>query len=208
MLSQPVRTTARRSLPEVAADEAALLQLARRDGRRPFLRLMHRLDRATSGALLFAASPQALAPIARAWRGGHVERRYLALIEGEPDFDRREIDAPIARDREGDWRFAVAPGGRRAETAVNVVARGKGAALVSCSLGSGRTHQVRVHLAHLGFPVAGDRLYGSGLAAPRPLLHAASIALPHPRDGRRLEVESPLPEDFRSRAAELAIAIE
>ncbi|HEV8629890.1 MAG TPA: pseudouridine synthase, partial [Thermoanaerobaculia bacterium] len=86
--------------------------------------------------------------------------------------------------------------GQPAATAIRVRSAAGGVALVDCRLRTGRTHQVRVHLAHLGFPVLGDRLYGARRTAPRPLLHASWLALPHPRSGERVTITAPLPADF------------
>jgi 23S rRNA pseudouridine1911/1915/1917 synthase len=196
VLSQPV---AGRGDDALSLDQQLLLALAWREGRRPFLRLVHRLDRVTSGALLFARTREALPALSRAWREGVVGRRYLAVVEGHPDFTERALDDAIARDPGHEWRFRVSPAGKPARTLVSVVRRlDDGLALVSCTLTTGRTHQVRVHLAAAGHPVLGDRLYGSTrpTAAPRPLLHAATLDLPHPRTGERLHVEAPLPVDF------------
>ncbi|HEX4953816.1 MAG TPA: RluA family pseudouridine synthase [Thermoanaerobaculia bacterium] len=195
VLSQP---SEERALGELAADERLLLHLAVREDRPPFLRLVHRLDRATSGLLLFARSPAATEPLARLWREGKVERRYLAMVEGRPDFETRLVEAPIGRVAGGAWRFEVSPTGKPAATEVRVIEAGERFSRVECRLRSGRTHQVRVHLAHLGHPVAGDRLYGARQPGPtRPLLHAAELALPHPKDGRPLRLVAPVPADFQ-----------
>lgn len=184
---------------ETPFDEQVLIAKAVETGTRPFLRLLHRLDRVTSGAILFARHRDALAPLTAAWKDGLVERIYLAVVEGRPDFDCTEIENPIARDRSHNWRFTTDPTGRRARTEVRVTGRPEnGLAVVRCRLITGRTHQVRVHLASIGHPVLGDRLYGSQRAAEvdRPLLHAASLCLPHPRNGDRLRIVSPAPEDI------------
>ncbi len=196
MLSQPVGGRS----GDVSADQRLATQLALRDGMRPFLRLVHRLDRLTSGVLLFVRAEQALPAVAAAWAAGEVERLYLAVVEGEPGFERAELDGPIRRDRSHAWRFEVAADGKPARTTVRVLRRSSGLALVSCRLATGRTHQVRVHLAAAGHPVVGDRLYGSRRRPqpPRPLLHAHQIALPHPASGARLLVRCPLPDDFRA----------
>ena len=195
LLSQPVD---RPGEHELAADDAVRLRLAASTGRRPTLHLAHRLDRVTSGVLLFSCRDEANAALARSWSAGRVERRYLAVVEGLPDFSQREVDEPIGRDGPR-WRFAVKPEGKPARTDLEVLARGDGWAVVECRPRTGRTHQVRVHLAHVGLPVMGDRLYGARPAgtARRPLLHAAGLALPHPRDGRRTEIEAPAPADMR-----------
>lgn len=196
VLSQPAEGSPR---GELAIEQQLLLALAARDGRRPFLRMVHRLDRTTSGAVLFARTEQALPRLAASWRAGTVDRRYLAVVAGDPGFDELEIELPIARDPAHRWRFRVDEAGRPARSSVRVLARHAGrTALVECRLHTGRTHQVRVHLAAVGHPVAGDRLYDAPaqLGAPRPLLHAAGLELPHPGDGRRLRISSPLPADF------------
>ena len=181
---------------EIAFDALVLLALAAREGRRPYLRMVHRLDRQTSGLVLFARAPQALPELTRAWGEGRVEREYLAIVDGVPEEEQLTVTAPIGRDQEHRWRFRVDPDrGRPASTEVRRIACSGGRALVRCRLLTGRTHQVRVHLASIGHPVTGDRLYG-GSSGPRPLLHAARLALPHPRTGELLEVESPLPEDM------------
>ncbi len=200
VLSQPAekRPGDAADAPELAMDEQLLLRLAWEEGRPPFVRLVHRLDRNTTGVLLFARRPEATAPLARAWREGQVERGYLAMVEGEPEWQAREVDAPIARAPGGDWRFEVSPRGERALSSVRVRAAANGIALVECLLRTGRTHQARVHLAHVGHPVLGDRLYGARQRAPRPLLHAAWLELPHPQTRARTRIEAPLPADFAS----------
>lgn len=194
VLSQPADI---RQPGELAYDEQVLLALSHREGRKTFLRLVHRIDRLTSGLLLFARSPEALGPLAQAWQAQRVERLYLALVEGQPSFAETHVSAPIGRDAAHAWRFEVDAAGQAAQTEVRVLTAGQPLSLVECRLVTGRTHQVRVHLAHLGFPVAGDNLYGARLRGPvRPLLHAARLALPHPATGETLTVSSPLPEDF------------
>jgi RluA family pseudouridine synthase len=196
VLSQP----AEHAQPDdLAFDQLLLLDLAQRHGRRPFLRLVHRLDRLTSGAFLCALNPQALPPLTRAWAEGRVDRRYLALVEGHPDFDTEDVRLPIARDPDHAWRFLATDEGRQAHTRLRVIDRGPDdIAVLECRLMTGRTHQVRVHLAAIGHPVVGDRLYGSRRlsVAERPLLHATMLALPHPRDGRPMRVISPPPSDI------------
>jgi len=184
---------------ELALDQQVLLALALEEGRRPFLRMVHRLDRTTSGVVLFARRAEALPGLSRSWSEGNVERVYLAVVEGVPEHDRTVIDAPIARDQAHAWRFTIAPQGRTARTEAEVIARlDRGLSLLVCRLGTGRTHQVRVHLASAGHPVLGDRLYGSRRAdeVGRPLLHAWSISLPHPASGELLRVVCPPPADL------------
>lgn len=195
LLSQPA---ARRREGELAMNELLTLHLALRQGERPYVRLVHRLDRETSGVMLFGRCPDALPELAAAWREERCSRTYLAIVEGRPRFESKTIDAPLARDRGHVWRFEVAARGRPARTEVHVLGEGaQGTSLVACTLGSGRTHQVRVHLAHIGHPIAGDRLYGAGRTdAPRALLHAARLVLPHPRSAIPVQVQAPLPPDL------------
>lgn len=184
---------------EMAFDQQVLLAKAIEEGKRPFLRLLHRLDRVTSGAILFARNREALPVLTAAWREGLVERVYVAVVEGVPEFEHIEIDQPIGRDRSQAWRFMADPTGRPARTDARVIARtGEDLAIVECRLITGRTHQVRVHLASEGHPVLGDRLYGSKRAdsVGRPLLHAASLTLPHPRTREKLHLVCPPPEDI------------
>lgn len=196
VLSQPAEES---RAVENSFDQIVLRAVALREGRRPFLRLLHRLDRVTSGAILFARDPQALPHLTRAWSSGQVERLYLAVVEGKPATETFEIDKPITRDWNHKWRFQTDPSGKSARTEVRVLAESEnGLAVVRCRLITGRTHQVRVHLASVGHPVLGDRLYGSIRAAEaiRPLLHAASLVLPHPDSGETLRVVCPPPTDF------------
>ena len=188
---------------ELALDQRVLLRLAWTGGRRPFLRTIHRLDRRTSGLVVFARNRHVLPALDRAWRSGAVERLYLALVEGEPAEDKGAVDAPIGRDRNHAWRFCVDPDGKPARTNYRVLDRGDRRSALLCRLETGRTHQVRVHLAELGHPVAGDRLYGGdGVDAPRPLLHAWGMAFPHPKTGETLSLTAPIPDDLRTRLSD------
>ncbi len=197
VLSQPAEGRAPEDDP--AFDQQVLLALAWRSGRRPFLRMVHRLDRTTSGAVLFARLPEALPELSRAWAEGRVERRYWAIVEGRPAAQRFTVDRPIARDPDHRWRFRCADGGKPCRTEIEVLAELEDdLSLVGCRLITGRTHQVRVHLANAGHPVLGDRLYGSRRAgmADRPLLHAVALGLPHPATGEPLIVVCPPPSDL------------
>ncbi len=195
MLSQP----SSKQPTELAVDQLAVLSLALATGTKPYLRMVHRLDRLTSGVTLFAHNPQAQAPLVKAWAEGAVERRYLAVIEGSPEIGETLIDEPIGRDPNHDWRFCVADDGRTARTEVKVTAHIENdLSIVECRLLTGRTHQVRVHLAAWGHTVLGDRLYGSRRAneVQRPILHAVLLSLPHPKDGTPITITAPVPEDM------------
>jgi len=196
VLSQPAES---QPASELAFDQIVMLGLAAREGHRPYLRLVHRLDRNTSGVVLFSRAAKAMRPLTEAWRSGAVDRRYFAVVEGHPEFDVYDLDQPIDRDVTHEWRFVTSAGGRPAHTRVRVVDRlPSGFAFVECQLLTGRTHQVRVHLAESGHPVAGDRLYGGRRSADvaRPLLHAIMLSFPHPRSGERRTVVCQPPRDF------------
>jgi len=197
VLSQPAEGQRPGDAP--AFDQQILLSLAWRDGQKPFLRLVHRLDRMTSGAMLFARSPDILPKLSRAWGDGQVERFYLAVIEGHPASDTFAVDSPIARDHNHRWRFQSDDGGKPSRTEIEVLAAiDDDLSVVGCRLVTGRTHQVRVHLATAGHPVLGDRLYHSKRAdlVQRPLLHATALSLPHPATGEHLHVVCPPPVDI------------
>ncbi len=171
--------------------------------------IVHRLDRDTSGVMVVAADADARRALLAQFKGRDVDKRYLALVYGEPQPGRGAIEAPIGRDPLHRTRMAVvAEGGRPARTEYTVVARlARGrAALVEAQLLTGRTHQIRVHLAAIGHPVVGDAVYGyrrGEIAAPRILLHSWRLSLAHPVTGERMTFEAPLPEDMAAVLARL-----
>ena len=176
--------------------------VARLRPREPFVERVHRLDRDTTGSLTFALSREARAGLIQLFRAHRIERSYLAVVEGEPAADRGVVDAPI-RDEWVSGRRAVARGpepAKAARTHWRVRERLGRATLLEVDLDTGRQHQIRVHLAHLGLPVLGDGVYGRpapGRSTPRrPMLHARRLAFVHPVTGERVAVESPLPDDF------------
>jgi len=183
--------------------------------------IVHRLDKDTSGLLVVARSARAYLALVEAIRARRVHRGYAALVWGEPRAAAGDVDAAIARDPRDRKRMAVVPGGRRAVTHWLVRERLPGADLVEASLETGRTHQIRVHMAHLHHPIVGDAVYGGrgkkllSLREPerslagallhelrRQALHAAELELTHPVTGKSLAFASPWPEDF-ARAIEL-----
>ena len=172
--------------------------------------IVHRLDRGTSGILVVARTAAAHARLARAFSERKVEKRYLALIYGEPDPPSGLVEAPIGRHPQRRQEMSIRPGGRPARTGYRTLAAGAGIALVELDLATGRTHQIRVHLKSIGHPLVGDPVYGEarwkGLPRPiqaplcdfpRPALHAWRLAFRHPTDGRELAFEAPVPEDLR-----------
>jgi 23S rRNA pseudouridine1911/1915/1917 synthase len=171
--------------------------------------VVHRLDRGTSGVLVVAKSAAALDGLMALFRRHAIDRRYWALVDGVPDPAHATIEAPIARSTAQRTRFAVDPAGRRAVTHYDVVEALGTTAVVDVRLETGRTHQVRVHLAAVGHPVAGDATYGAdpvvarALGLSRPALHARRLGFPHPVTGEAVVVDEPLPSDL---AAALAAA--
>jgi 23S rRNA pseudouridine1911/1915/1917 synthase len=167
--------------------------------------VVHRLDKGTSGLLVVARTAEALVSLAGQLKARTVERRYLALVWGVVEADAGVVDAPLGRSVQDPMRMAVRADGRRAVTRYEVVHRyhhPSAATLLGCRLETGRTHQIRVHLAAIGHPVAGDDRYrgggvrAGGLQLGRPFLHAERLAFDHPATGERLSFTSPLPDDL------------
>jgi 23S rRNA pseudouridine955/2504/2580 synthase len=172
------------------------------------LELAHRLDRETSGLLVVAKKRVALTRLHDMFRDGAIAKRYLALVKGSWRNELQHVRLPLHKylTTEGERRVSVNVEGKTAHSIVRLVARWENFSLVEVELKTGRTHQIRVHLSHLGFPIAGDDKYGdfplnkalqkAGLG--RMFLHAAKLALPHPLSNEPLVLESPLPPDLRS----------
>lgn len=163
--------------------------------------IVHRLDRDTSGLLAVALSERALGPLRAAIAGRRVRRGYRALVIGEPPAATGTVDAPLDRDPAHRGRVAVRRGGRPARTHYSRLAvwSGHGVTLLEVRLETGRTHQIRVHLAAAGLPVAGDLRYGRrGGPSPRLFLHAAELAFDHPVTGDGIHVVSALPADLQA----------
>ncbi len=163
--------------------------------------IVHRLDRDTSGVLLVARSERAYTSLVEQLTERSVERRYDALCWGTPSPVSGVIDAPIGRSQTRRTRMAVSIDGRHARTQYAVLATWvrPGVARLVCTLETGRTHQIRVHLAAIGHPIVGDGTYGGirqSLAVGRPFLHARMVAFTHPGTGERLRFEMPLPDDL------------
>lgn len=168
--------------------------------------IVHRLDRDTTGLLVVAKTQRAHDALTRAIKARAVHRGYLAIVWGVPDAVQGRIEAPIGRHPVDRKRMAVVEGGRPAVTHFAVLESFGRAALLRCALETGRTHQIRVHLAFIGHPVIGDPVYSGrrdscGMAGQA--LHAAMLAFAHPVDGRPLRFEVPPPEDFRQLLARL-----
>ncbi len=160
--------------------------------------IVHRLDRETSGALLVAKNDAAHLAFSKQFQNRTVEKIYLALVAGKLRRNSGVIEEPIARHKIARKKMAVVPRGRAARTDYRVRRTGQTRTLLECQLHSGRTHQIRVHLQHLGHPVLGDKLYGGRHAHdfPRQMLHAWKLSFLHPRTGKLLHFEAPLAQDF------------
>jgi 23S rRNA pseudouridine1911/1915/1917 synthase len=161
--------------------------------------IVHRLDRDTSGLLVVAKSEEAHRRLRALMKARGIEREYLALVEGRPPARTGTIDAPLGRDRRARKRMSVDTDAPRTAVTHFAVERAlPGSTLLRVRLETGRTHQIRAHLRAIGHPVAGDPEYGRpGLyGLERQFLHAARLAFDHPMTGRRVDVESPLPQDL------------
>ena len=162
--------------------------------------IVQRLDKGTSGLLVVARTDYARRSLVAQLGERAVERRYVALVAGIVEAGEGLIDAPLGRAGNDPTRITVAAGGRDARTRYRVDARYRrpiDASLLECRLETGRTHQIRVHLAAIGHPVIGDDRYGApGAMLPRPFLHAGVLGFDHPVTGERLRFESPLPPDL------------
>ncbi len=216
LLSHPTDKIRRNSVTEILSRHLG--------GARPHL--VHRLDRETSGLLILAKTKAAARSLTDQFATRGAQKRYLALVRGRVLWRATEADAPLARSGGEIWvRQEVSPDGAPTLTRFKRLAVGGGASLVAAEPKTGRLHQIRAHLSWLGHPVLGDKLYQDGgsaylkmtrgqiapedlaaLGAERQMLHAWTLSLRHPRDGRLLNLRAPLPEDFLSVAQSLGLA--
>ena len=155
----------------------------------------HRLDRDTSGCLVLARHPKALKRLTALFAAGRVAKTYLALVDGAPDGDEGEVDAPLLKvsTAADGWRMVVDPSGKSATTQWRVLRRGT-QSLIEFIPATGRTHQIRVHAATLGTPISGDPIYGAGQGPMR--LHAQRIIVPYGEDREAIVATAPLPEGW------------
>ncbi|MFC0214277.1 RluA family pseudouridine synthase [Paenibacillus chartarius] len=161
------------------------------------VRPMHRLDKDTTGPVLFAKNEFAQAVFERALRDKEVDREYIAIAEGVMQKNKDKIDLPIGQDRGHSTRRRVSETGESALTYYNVDERFRDHTLVRLTLGTGRTHQIRVHLSAIGHPIAGDGMYGGGRRyIQRQALHGEKLSWAHPWTGDKQSVRAPLPDDM------------
>lgn len=172
--------------------------------------IVHRLDKGTSGLLMVGRTSEAVASLVKQLAARSVERRYVALAWGRFSARAGLIDAPVGRSDSDPTRMAVSASGREARTRYEVTQQfehPEATALVACRLETGRTHQIRVHLAAIGHPVVGDTAYGGAkrtIPSPRVFLHAATLGFTHPVTGERLSFTSELPKDLAAVVATLS----
>ncbi len=165
--------------------------------------VVHRLDAGTTGVMAVAKSERAYTALKRAFKERTVDKRYAALVQGHPDPTRGTIDAPIDRHPGADYKFAVVAGGRPSITHYETVEAFRAATLLDIHLETGRTHQIRVHMAAVRHPCVGDLTYGADpvlarrLGLTRQWLHARELGFEHPGTGGWVRIESPLPADLQ-----------
>jgi 23S rRNA pseudouridine1911/1915/1917 synthase len=160
--------------------------------------IVHRLDKGTSGLIVVARNDVSHRALSAQLKDRTLSRTYTAIVRGRVKEEAGELEGPIGRDPGERKRMAVVSGGRFARTRYQVVERGRGHTLLRCDLDTGRTHQIRVHLAALGHPIAGDSEYGGRRQGEpeRPMLHAWRLRLLHPRTRAEMSFEIPPPADF------------
>ncbi len=162
--------------------------------------IVHRLDKDTSGILLVAKNRTAREKLSGLFAGREVNKSYLAVCWGNPKFDHIVVEAPVGRHIKDRKKMSVTENGRYAKSEITVLKRLKGAFLAEVKIYTGRTHQIRVHMSHLGFPVAGDKVYGNknslSLKIDRQALHSHRLGFTDPFSGEKMEFVSPMPDDM------------
>lgn len=159
--------------------------------------LVHRLDRDTSGVIILAKNPEAQMFLKKQFQNRSAHKVYYAIIEGRPKLNEARIDLPLARDLKRPTTFRVDPNGKESETFYKIIKSNNKYTLVELSPTTGRTHQLRVHMKYLGYPILGDTVYGEKKAAPRLYLHAKKLEIILP-GGKKVTFEADLPKEFES----------
>ena len=169
--------------------------------------IVHRLDKDTSGLMIVAKNEEMLEKLSNMIGEKEVERKYLAIVDGVIKHETGTIDAPIGRDRNNRQKMAVTDvNAKEAITHFKVLERFNNNTLIECKLETGRTHQIRVHLAYIGFPVNNDPLYGKGKCSEfGQMLHSYYLKFRHPRTGKELSFEAEIPLEFKNKLDELKV---
>lgn len=168
--------------------------------------IVHRLDKDTSGLLIIAKNDEAHVKMSKQIQDRLVTKKYIALIRGVVKDDEATIDMPIARSKVDRKKMAVDKDGKQAVTHFKVIKRYRGYTLLEIKIDTGRTHQIRVHMAKIGYPVVGDMVYSNGkneFGIEGQMLHAKSLEFSHPITGKKMHLEAPLPEYFTKVLEEL-----
>ncbi|MBU0997202.1 MAG: RluA family pseudouridine synthase [Firmicutes bacterium] len=169
------------------------------------IRHLHRIDRDTTGLVLYAKNILSHSYYSTLWDTETIERKYLAIVEGKMEKSSGTINLPIGSDRHNNNRYVVSHSGKPAITKFKVLIQMKDSALIECSLETGRTHQIRVHLSHMGHPLIGDTVYGSKSKTYRTLLHSHSIYVYHPLKCEYITITDNLPKDMQNYLLERGI---
>ncbi|MGI8651986.1 MAG: RluA family pseudouridine synthase [Geodermatophilaceae bacterium] len=196
--------------PTVAGGVAAMGYRLATGGAEERHGIVHRLDAGTTGLMVLARSEAAYTWLKRAFKERTVDKSYHALVQGHPDPSTGTVDAPIDRNPTHDWRFAVVAGGRPSVTHYSTIEAFPAASLLDITLETGRTHQIRVHMAALRHPCVGDAVYGADpklaarLGLSRQWLHAVRLGFAHPGTGAQVSFVSPYPADLAAALEKLA----
>jgi len=184
---------------------AALLRYAKQKRPSPYIGLHHRLDQDTSGVVVFTLSPRINRSIHYQFKDHRVKKNYVALVEGIPDFEQKNLNSFISRG-EGRYRCSDAGPGKPAKTVFTRLASFEGCALLRAEPETGRTHQIRLQLAHMGHPVLGDALYGGqeGMRYPRAMLHAEALTIFHPLKKQDVTITADMFDDMKELIAMLS----
>lgn len=160
--------------------------------------IVHRLDKDTSGIMVVAKTDRALRSLAKQFQQRTIKKRYVALVAGRVEMDNGVVDAPLARHAVDRRKMDIEyEGGKEARTVYHVVRRFKNFTVLKLDLETGRTHQIRVHMKHLGYPILGDTTYGGRGKMSRQALHSEALTFTHPDTGKTLEFTVPLPKDMK-----------
>ena len=168
--------------------------------------IVHRLDKETSGLVLVAKNDEAHSKLSRYFKNREIVKKYLAIVRGNIYPEVGSVESSIGRDRRNRKKMAVnVAGGKHALTEYMVLEKNEKFSLVELNLKTGRTHQIRVHMAHLGNSIVGDALYGGGKLAKRQMLHSAYLEFIHPTDGSLVSLKAPIPDDFKTTLKDLGL---